>query len=132
MLPRDRPGRIHVAFDDHRLVTNAGRLLPATLAQRLGLGELLDRHVDLGCALRRSSRRARDSRTEGGRCRSSGASWPLSSSATVRGSVPQGPELHGLVSWTDRTLCEPPFGLCGVATGCGDDGLTSRKVIIVN
>ena len=50
MLPLERPDRIHVAFDDHRLVANAGLLLPLTLAQRLGLGELSDRHVDLGDA----------------------------------------------------------------------------------
>ena len=30
MLPRNHPDRIHVAFDDHRLVANAGLLLPAT------------------------------------------------------------------------------------------------------
>ena len=41
MLPLERPGRIHVAFDDHRLVSNAGLLLPSTLAQHLGLGELV-------------------------------------------------------------------------------------------
>ena len=50
MLPPESPDRIHVAFDDHRLVGNAGLILPATLALRLGLGELVDRHVDLGCA----------------------------------------------------------------------------------
>ena len=48
MLPLESPERIHVAFDDHRLVANAGLILPATLALRLGLGELVDRHVDLG------------------------------------------------------------------------------------
>ena len=48
MLPREQPDRIHVAFDDHRLVANAGLLLPVTLAHHLGLGELVDRHVDLG------------------------------------------------------------------------------------
>ena len=48
MLPLERPDRIHVAFDDHRLVANAGLLLPVTLAHHLGLGELVDRHVDLG------------------------------------------------------------------------------------
>ena len=48
MLPRNDPDRIHVAFDDHRLVSNAGLLLPVTLAHHLGLGELVDRHVDLG------------------------------------------------------------------------------------
>ena len=50
MLPRQQPDRIHVAFDDHRLVANAGLLLPVTLAHHLGLGELVDRHVDLGDA----------------------------------------------------------------------------------
>ena len=50
MLPPERPDRIHVAFDDHRLVANAGLILPVTLAHRLGLGELVDRHVDLGDA----------------------------------------------------------------------------------
>ena len=35
MLPRNHPDRIRVSFDDHRLVANAGLLLPATLAQHL-------------------------------------------------------------------------------------------------
>ena len=48
MLPRTDPDRIQVALDDHRLVANAGLLLPVTLAHHLGLGELVDRHVDLG------------------------------------------------------------------------------------
>ena len=50
MLPRERLDRIHVAFDDQRLVANAGLLLPVTLAHHLGLGELVDRHVRLGDA----------------------------------------------------------------------------------
>ncbi len=50
MLPPEHPDRIHVAFDDHRLVNNAGLLLPVTLARHLGLGELVDRHIDLGRA----------------------------------------------------------------------------------
>ena len=55
MLPRNHPDRIHIAFDDHRLVTNAGLLLPATLALpgRLGLPELVTSattHLDLGRA----------------------------------------------------------------------------------
>jgi len=36
------------AFDDPRLIADAGLLLPATLARRLGLAALLERHVDLG------------------------------------------------------------------------------------
>lgn len=50
MLPLGSPDRIQIAFDDHRLVANAGLLLPVTLAHNLGLGELVDRHVDLGDA----------------------------------------------------------------------------------
>ena len=50
MLPPEQPDRIQIAFDDHRLVANAGLLLPVTLAQRLGLSQLVDRHVDLGRA----------------------------------------------------------------------------------
>ena len=50
MLPLEHPDRIQIAFDDHRLVANAGLLLPVTLAQHLGLRELVDNHVDLGAA----------------------------------------------------------------------------------
>ena len=50
MLPRSHPDRIQIAFDDHRLVANAGLMLPATLARRLGLPQLVDRCLDLGCA----------------------------------------------------------------------------------
>ena len=50
MLPPERPDRIQIAFDDHRLVANAGLLLPVTLAQHLGLRELVDSHLDLGDA----------------------------------------------------------------------------------
>src|SRR5919108_2844788 len=42
------PDEITVAFDDQRLVADAGLLLPATLAVGLGLRELLDSHVKLG------------------------------------------------------------------------------------
>ena len=50
MLPRNHPDRIRIAFDDRRLVANAGLLLPATLARRLGLPELVHNHLDLGRA----------------------------------------------------------------------------------
>ena len=55
MLPLERPDRIHVAFDDPRLVANAGLILPATLALHLGLPQLVDRHLDLGDALGRAN-----------------------------------------------------------------------------
>ena len=47
---RHHPDRIRIAFDDHRLVANAGLILPATLARRLGLPELVHNHLDLGRA----------------------------------------------------------------------------------
>ena len=37
MLADDHPDRIQIAFDDHRLVANAGLILPATLGRHLGL-----------------------------------------------------------------------------------------------
>jgi hypothetical protein len=42
--------RVGTAFDDERLVADAGLLLPATLAQRLGLKELVEERLDLGSA----------------------------------------------------------------------------------
>ena len=36
MLPRNDPDRIQINFDDHRLVANAGLILPVTLAQHPG------------------------------------------------------------------------------------------------
>lgn len=40
--------RLDTAFDDDRLVADAGLLLPATIAHRLGLRGLVERHLDLG------------------------------------------------------------------------------------
>ena len=37
MLPRNDPNRIQITFDDHRLVANAGLILPTALARHLGL-----------------------------------------------------------------------------------------------
>ena len=50
MLPQNNPDRIRIIFDDHRLVANAGLLLPATLARHLGLAELVRQCLDLGNA----------------------------------------------------------------------------------
>ena len=46
----NHPDRIQITFDDRRLVANAGLILPVTLAQHLGLRELVDHHRDLGNA----------------------------------------------------------------------------------
>ena len=50
MLPLEHPDRIQIAFDDTRLVNNAGLLFPATLALHLGLSQLVQEHLDLGDA----------------------------------------------------------------------------------
>jgi Transposase DDE domain group 1 len=42
------PDTLVVAFDDDHAVANAGLLLPATLAQRLGIEAVVDQLVDLG------------------------------------------------------------------------------------
>ena len=55
MLPRNHTDRIQIAFDDHRLVANAGLILPATLAQHLGFSQLVQEHLDLGNATGRAN-----------------------------------------------------------------------------
>ncbi len=50
MLRRNHLDRIQVAFNDHRLVDNAGLLLPAALALRPGLSQLVQQRLDLGDA----------------------------------------------------------------------------------
>ena len=50
MLPRNHLDRIQIAFDDHRLVANAGLILPITLARHLGLSQLVQECPDLGDA----------------------------------------------------------------------------------
>jgi Transposase DDE domain group 1 len=40
--------QVDIAFDDERAVASAGLLLPATLAERLGIEQATDRLVDLG------------------------------------------------------------------------------------
>ena len=50
MLPLDHPDRIQITFDDHRLVANAGLILPTTLARHLGLPQLVQKRLDLGNA----------------------------------------------------------------------------------
>jgi hypothetical protein len=43
--------RVDTAFDDDRLVADAGLLLPATLAHHLDLKGLVESHLDLGAAV---------------------------------------------------------------------------------
>ena len=60
MPPQNKPDRIRILFDDHRLVANAGLLLPATLVRHLGLRELVDHHLDLGGAPGRANTGGQD------------------------------------------------------------------------
>ena len=50
MLPLEHPDRIQITFDDHRLVANAGLILPTTLARHFGLPQLVQECLDLGNA----------------------------------------------------------------------------------
>ena len=50
MLSDNHPDRIQITFDDHRLVANAGLILPTTLARHLGLPQLVQECLDLGNA----------------------------------------------------------------------------------
>ena len=73
MLPQNKPDRIRILFDDHRLVANAGLLLPATLARHLGLREAGDHWDGRGVPVNSStitltSAARRDGRTLGTRC----------------------------------------------------------------
>ena len=60
MLPRHHPGRVQITFGGHRLAANAGLILPATLALRLGLPQLLRKRLRkrLGSASTWAMRRA--------------------------------------------------------------------------
>ena len=50
MLSSQHPDRIDVVFDDPGPIATAGLVLPLTLAQHLGLGELVESHLELGDA----------------------------------------------------------------------------------
>ena len=50
MLPRNHPDRIRIVFDDHRLVNNAGLLLPATWPGTSACGNSLTITLNLGGA----------------------------------------------------------------------------------
>ena len=93
MLPRNHPDRIQVAFDDHRLVANAGLLLPATLALHLGLPQLVDRHLDLG--------------------RAPGRANPGDKILTLVASALAGGRLHRRRRCVARWRNGPGSGLCG-------------------
>ena len=138
MLPRNDPDRIQIAFDDHLLVANAGLILPVTLAQHLGLGELVDRHVDLGDALGRAN--AGDklvtlvaSALAGGDCIDDADALRTGSTDSVLGCVVKAPSTLGTflrsfrwghVRQLDRVSREVMARAWSVGAGPGDDPLT--------
>ena len=100
MLATSDPDRIDIAFDDDRLVADAGLLLPATLAQHLGLQELADSCVDLGDAPGRAN--AGDklltlvaSALAGGDCIDDAAALRAGGTASVLGCTVKAPSTLG-------------------------------------
>ena len=100
MLPTSNPDRIQIAFDDDRLVDHAGLLLPATLADRLGLRALADAHLDLGDAPGRAN--AGDklltlvaSALAGGDCIDDAAALRAGGTASVLGCTVKAPSTLG-------------------------------------
>ena len=138
MLRRERRDRIQIAFDDHRLVANAGLLLPVTLAQHLGLRELVDNHVDLGDAPGRAN--AGDkmltlvaSALAGGDCIDDADVLRTGGSAQVLGCVIKAPSTLGTflrsfrwghVRQLDRVSRELLAGAWAAGVGPGDGPLT--------
>ena len=98
MPPLEQPDRNQVAFDDHRLVDNAGLILPVTMAHRLDLRELVDNHVDLGDAP--------------GRANAGDKLLTLVASALAQAwTAGAGPGHDPLTIDLDSTFCET-YGLC--------------------
>ena len=98
------PTPIRVAFDDHRLVANAGLLLPATMALRLGLRELVDQHVDLGDTPGRANPGDKlmslvASALAGGDCIDDADALRSGSSGRVLGCVVKAPSTLGTFRW---------------------------------
>ena len=107
MLPRHHPNGIQIAFDDHRLVANAGLILPATLALRLGLPQLLQKHLDLGNAPGRAN--------TGDKMMTLVASALLAAAAstTPMRCAPAGPP----APWAARSRRHPPWAPSCAASG---------------
>ena len=138
MLPRERLDRINVAFDDHRLVANAGLILPVTLAHRLGLGELVDRHVDLGDAPGRANGGDKlltlvASALAGGDCIDDADALRAGGTAQVLGCTVKAPSTLGTflrsfqwghVRQLDRVSREVLARAWAAGAGPGDDPLT--------
>ena len=104
MLPRNYPDRIRIVFDDHRLVANAGLLLPATLARHLGLPQLVQQRLDLGGAPGRANTGHKmltlvASALAGGDCIDDADAMRAGGTAGVLGCVVKAPSTLGAFRW---------------------------------
>ena len=116
MLPRSHPDGIHIAFDDHRLVNNAGLILPDTLAQHLGLPQLVQQCLDLGDAPGRANTGDKmltlvASALAGGDCIDDADVLRTGGTASALGCVVKAPSTLGifLVSWRSRDAADRTF-----------------------
>ena len=116
MLPLDHPDRIQITFDDHRLVANAGLILPTTLARHLGLPQLVQECLDLGNAPGRANTGdkimtlvASAPRFRGGRV------WLAATALTTPTCCAPAGRLAPSAAWSRR---HPPWGpSCAVSDG---------------
>ena len=116
MLPRSSPDGIRIAFDDHRLVNNAGLILPATLALHLGLPQLVQQRLDLGDAPGRANTGDKivtlvASALAGGDCIDDADVLRTGGTAGAIGGVVKAPSTLGtfLVSWRSRDAADRTF-----------------------
>ena len=138
MPPRNHPDRRRITFDEHRLVAIAGLLLSATLALRLGLGEVVDRYLDLGNAPGRANTGDKlmtlvASALAGGDCIDDADALRSGGTASVLACVVKAPSTLGTflrsfrwghVRQLDRVSREPLAQDWAAGTGPGDGSLT--------
>ena len=138
MLPRERLDRIEIAFDNHRLVSNAGLILSVARAHRLGLSELVDRHGDPGDAPGRANGGDKllalvASALAGGDCIDDADALRAGETARVLGCAVEAPSTLGTFlrsyRWgharqLDRVSREVMARAWGAGAGPGDDPLT--------
>ena len=137
MLPLDHPDRIQITFDDRRLVANAGLLLPVTLAQHLGLRELVDHHLDLGNAPGRANPGDKmltlvASALAGGDCIDDADVLRTGGTAQTLGCVVKAPSTLGTFLRSFRVGPRPPIGSGqprAAGTGLVGWGRTRRRAI---
>ena len=96
-------------------MANAGLILPATLAQHLGLGELVDNHVDLGDAPGRANTGDKvmtlvASALAGGDCIAAADTLRAGRTATVLGCVVKAPSTLGTFLRSFRVGARAPVG----------------------